>query len=53
MDMQVNISEELKKELEESEISEKEGIKENLLRMVRQNKGVTDEGNSKQRFVFI
>lgn len=38
MDMQVNISEELKKELEESEISEKEGIKENLLRMVRQNK---------------
>lgn len=38
MDMQVNVSEELKKELEESEISEKEGIKENLLRMVRQNK---------------
>lgn len=38
MDMQANVTEELKKELEESEIFEKEGIRENILRMVRQNK---------------
>lgn len=38
MEMQGNVTEELKKQLEESEIGEREGIKENLLRMARQNK---------------
>ena len=36
--MDVSVTEKLKKELEESEISEKEGLKENFLRLVKQNK---------------
>ena len=36
--MYVSVTEKLKKELEESEISEKEGLKENFLRLVKQNK---------------
>ena len=38
MENQSTLTEEMRKQLEESEIGEKEGIKENLLRMVRQNK---------------